>query len=201
MNLWQVTLLNYKMTSMPSTSGLLITTCNYRISSNRRRPRIVAAQSEALERNKRGTRTRVRMISDDGHHASARTVFVVRVVPTVDSRSERLRILLTASSNRRWTLWTQTLPWPVHHVQNCARTISGIFNTYSGWTQSTNRPFLFHRPFARTNYFYNSFVPRTVSIWNTLPVSLVSNSYVPHFRSHACMDADYTQDLKKALKM
>ena len=53
--------------------------------------------------------------------------------------------------------------------------------------QSTNRPFLFYRPFARTNYFYNSFVPRTVSIWNTLPVSLVSNSYVPHFRSHVWM--------------
>ena len=51
----------------------------YRISSNRHHPRIVAAQSEALDRNechprivaaasKRSTCTRVRMISDDGHH-------------------------------------------------------------------------------------------------------------------------------------
>ena len=64
---------------------------------------------------------------------------------------------------------------------------SGFFNTYSGRTPSTNRPLLFHRPFARTNYFYNSFVPRTVAIWNTLPLSLVSNSYVPHFRSHVWM--------------
>ena len=28
---------------------------------------------------------------------------------------------------------------------------------------------------------------RTVFIWNTLPVSLVSNSYVPHFGSHVWM--------------
>ena len=39
------------------------------------------------------------MISDVCHHASARTVCVVRVDPTADSRTERLRILLTASSN------------------------------------------------------------------------------------------------------
>ena len=43
--------------------------------------------------------TRVRMISDGGHHASARTVYVVQVVPTAD-RTERLRVLLTVSSNR-----------------------------------------------------------------------------------------------------
>ena len=40
------------------------------------------------------------MISDDGHHTSARTVCVVRVDLTADSRSERLRILLTVSNNR-----------------------------------------------------------------------------------------------------
>ena len=40
------------------------------------------------------------MISDNGHHASARTVCVAQVVPTADSRSERLRVLLKASSNR-----------------------------------------------------------------------------------------------------
>ena len=56
-------------------------------------PRIVAAG------NKRGTRPCVQMISDDGSHASASTVCVVRVVPTADSRAERLRILLAASSN------------------------------------------------------------------------------------------------------
>ena len=39
---------------------------------------------------KRGTRTHVQMISDDGHHTSARTVCVVQVVPMADSRTERL---------------------------------------------------------------------------------------------------------------
>ena len=57
----------------------------YHISLNRRHPRIVATQSEALEWNKRRPQTaaagskrntclHVRMISDDSHHASARTV-------------------------------------------------------------------------------------------------------------------------------
>ena len=47
----------------------------------------------------------------------------------------------------------------------------------------------FATPLARANYFCNSFVPRTVaiSLWNTLPLSLVSNSHVPHFRSHVWM--------------
>ena len=31
------------------------------------------------------------------------------------------------------------------------------------------------------------FVPHTVPIWNTLSVLFVSNSYVPHFRSHVWM--------------
>ena len=49
-------------------------------------------------------RKRVRMISDDSHHANARTICVVRVVPTVDSRSERLHVLLTVSCNRHCPL-------------------------------------------------------------------------------------------------
>ena len=66
---------------------------------NKRRPRIVATAS------KRGTCPRLRMIFDgflidDGYHASARSICVVRVVPTADSRTERLRVLLAASSNR-----------------------------------------------------------------------------------------------------
>ena len=61
---------------------------------NKRRFRIVAAASI------RGTRTRVRMISDDGHQASARAIRVVRHVSTAESRTERLRVLLTASNSR-----------------------------------------------------------------------------------------------------
>ena len=39
----------------------------------------------------------MQMISDDGHHASARAVCVVRFVPTVDSRTERLCVLPTVT--------------------------------------------------------------------------------------------------------
>ena len=84
--------------------------CNYRISLNRCHPRIVATQSDALERNehwprivatasKRGMHTHVRMISDNAHHTRARTVCVVRVLPTAESGTERLHVLLTVSSN------------------------------------------------------------------------------------------------------
>ena len=47
----------------------------YRISSNRRHPWIVAVAS---------TCTRMRIISDNNHHASARAVRVVRLVSTAD---------------------------------------------------------------------------------------------------------------------
>ena len=45
------------------------------LEQNERRPQIVAAAS------KRGTRTHVRMICDDGHHASARTVMLHKSFP------------------------------------------------------------------------------------------------------------------------
>ena len=48
---------------------------------------------------KYGTCTHVRMISDDSHHASARTVCVVRVLSMAESRTERLHVLLIMSSN------------------------------------------------------------------------------------------------------
>ena len=46
-----------------------------------------------------GTRTRVEIISDNGHQASAKAICVVRVVSTADSRTERLCVLQTASSD------------------------------------------------------------------------------------------------------
>ena len=62
----------------------------YRISLNRCCPRIVAAQSEALSESSsiRSTCTCVLILSDDGHQASARTVRVVQLVSTAESRTE-----------------------------------------------------------------------------------------------------------------
>lgn len=45
------------------------------------------------------------------------------------------------------------------------------------YSQRTNRELFLHQPFARTNAFYNSFVPRATNIWNSLPASLVMSSY------------------------
>ena len=42
----------------------------------------------------------MQIISDDGHQASTRAVCVVRLVSTTDSRTERLRLPLTASNSR-----------------------------------------------------------------------------------------------------
>ena len=49
--------------------------------------------------SRRGTHTRMRIISDDGHQASVRAVCVVQLVSTADSRTERLCVLLTASNS------------------------------------------------------------------------------------------------------
>ena len=90
------------------------------VSWNRRRPRIVAAQSEALKRNNRprivapGSKCGSAhvfewFLTPDGHHTSTRTVCVVRVVPTADSRSlykfwERCTThLKNHFSTRSWT--------------------------------------------------------------------------------------------------
>ena len=76
--------LNYTIWSSAWNETFPATLYKYHISSNRRHPQIVAAQSEALEQNKRhlqivamatkqGKRARVRMISNDGHHAMSRS--------------------------------------------------------------------------------------------------------------------------------
>ena len=103
------------------------------ISSNRCHPRIVAAQSKALEHNKCRPRiaaaaskhsmcTRVRMISDDCHHTSTRTVRVVQVIPTADSRTERLCVLLTvSSSHQRLATVTVSLIHTLFSRRRCLR--------------------------------------------------------------------------------
>ena len=64
------------------------------IGSNKRRSRIVAAAS-------RGTRRRGRIVSDDCQHATPRAIRIVRVASAADSRIERVRVPLTASSNHQ----------------------------------------------------------------------------------------------------
>ena len=64
------------------------------IGSNKRRSRIVAAAS-------RGTRRRGRIVSDDCQQATPRAIRIVRVASTADSRIERVRVPLTASSNHQ----------------------------------------------------------------------------------------------------
>ena len=67
----------------------------------------------------------MQMISDDGHHASARTVCVVRVVPRADSRTERLCVLLTVSSNRRYLHSYVPYPAIVVDVSRLSKEING----------------------------------------------------------------------------
>ena len=51
-----------------------------------------------------------------------------------------------------------------HHL--CYFTPNIICQRYIN--QRTNNHSLLHQPFARTNAFFHSFVPRTINIWNTL---------------------------------
>ena len=45
---------------------------------------------------------------------------------------------------------------------------AGIFNLQS----LRHSSFIFHRPCCRTNYFYFSYVPSVIAVWNTLPVDI-----------------------------
>ena len=49
-----------------------------------------------------------------------------------------------------------------------------IFVNRIGRTPNTTRPFLYSCPYAHTNYYQYSFVPRTVSAWNALPLPVVA---------------------------
>ena len=51
---------------------------------------------------------------------------------------------------------------------------SNIFVNRIGRTPNTTRPFLYSCPYAHTNYYQYSFVPRTVSAWNALPLPVVA---------------------------
>ena len=46
----------------------------------------------------------------------------------------------------------------------------------------TMNPLTLHQPFARTNAFYYSFVPHTVSLWNSLSYSQVTADSFASFK-------------------
>ena len=86
-------------------------------------------------------------------------------------------INLPRLSQRRLYLDLSTMYKIVHNIIVFP---SGIFCERVG---RTPRSLSFYRPYARTNYFYNSFVPRTVCAWNNLPASIVSSSSPSLFKS------------------
>ena len=45
-----------------------------------------------------------------------------------------------------------------------------------------NNSSVFHRPRSRTNYFYFSYVPSVINVWNTLPVDIRLSSSVSVFK-------------------
>ena len=72
---------------LPSNSNCMVRSSKW----NKHCPQIIAAASGRS----------VWIICDHSYHAGTRAIRVVRVVFTVDTRTERLRVLLTASSNHR----------------------------------------------------------------------------------------------------
>ena len=67
---------------------------------------------------------------------------------------------------------------PDHSANHCYAYVvyfpSNIFVNRIGRTPNTTRPFLYSCPYAHTNYYQYSFVPRTVSAWNALPLPVVA---------------------------
>ena len=56
-----------------------------------------------------------------------------------------------------------------------------IFSLHQYLSQRSNSS-VFHRPHSRTNYFYFSYVPSVITVWNTLPVGIRSSSSVSVFK-------------------
>ena len=59
-------------------------------------------------------------------------------------------------------------------VHNLCYFPSHIITPRSNVSQRTDRRLLLHQPFARTNTFMYSFVPRSVRVWNSLPEQIVT---------------------------
>ena len=49
-----------------------------------------------------------------------------------------------------------------------------------------NRPVLLTQPFTRSNSYFYSFVPRVISLWNSLPESVVCASSLVEFKQSLC---------------
>ena len=58
---------------------------------------------------------------------------------------------------------------------------AGIFNLHQHLSQRNNSS-VFHKLHSRTNYFYFSYVPSVITVWNTLPVDIRSSSSVSVFK-------------------
>ena len=90
----------------------------------------------------------MRIISDDGHQVSARAISVVRHVSTAESRTERLRVLLTASTSR--------------HCLTCTYLIQPSL-MYAGFSNKFFFFFfLFFSFFLYNNYIYKTKYPKLV---------------------------------------
>ena len=49
-------------------------------------------------------------------------------------------------------------------------------------TRSSHFPILL-QPFAHTNYYLKSFIPNTISLWNSLPANITNSSSLSNFKS------------------
>ena len=59
-------------------------------------------------------------------------------------------------------------------IHNLCYFLSHIITPRPNVSQRTDRRLLIHQPFARTNTFMYSFVPRSVRVWKSLPEQIVT---------------------------
>ena len=79
-----------------------------------------------------------------------------------------------SNQSRRLQSSTCTLYKIVHRLCYFPPNIVSLRPSFS---QRSDRQFLLHQPFARTNAFHSSFVPHATNIWNTLPERLVTSPF------------------------
>ena len=95
------------------------------------------------------------------------------------------------------------LQWPELHIRRTISRLTILYKylhdlitleipTYITTTTTTTHLtrfqhlFHFNIPLARTNYYHNSYFPKTVHDWNSLPISAIDASTVNSFSNQLC---------------
>jgi hypothetical protein len=96
-------------------------------------------------------------------------LFVIDVC--MESNKINLKLLNLGQINQKWLL---SFNEPLQVGQLVLSDKQSYLPRQSGYNLR-NENNTFHPPFSRTSSFYNSFIPFTIRLWNTLPLTITES--------------------------